>query len=111
MCPLLARCGVLESQKGRVSLESLRQPRSFGVGVRAWAAEQAIPAPAVFHVEQASDWARERGDAVAAYRQTIPWRPSLSPHPAPAPLTLAGRTGLRTHQQTPCAPRRVLLPV
>src|SRR5207302_7806057 len=43
--------------------------RRFGVGVRAWAAEKAVPAPAVFHVEKPDDGARGRTDATAC-----PWK-------------------------------------
>ena len=88
--------GSLESQKFRVPLIRL----TFTHGATVW-----VPAeswrwatccffgggiPHVFHVEHVSDGASMRGDAVTAYRQTIPWNPSASRPPAPGPPSLTG---------------------
>jgi len=78
-----------------VSLQSLRQPPAgLAPGVRAWAAEGAVPAPAVFHVEQPGGRVRGRTDATACPSKIPPGLISPAAWGSRSPADISGSTRL-----------------
>ena len=91
--------GSLESHKGRDTAVPSPAARRFRVGLRAWAAEKAVPAPAVFHVEQPGDGARGRTDATACPSKTPPGLISPAAWGSRSPADISGRTRLSAQRQ------------